>query len=76
MSYKKIFDEEALYKATFILESPYAKLSDLTSSEIKDLAVVWCYYSGKIEGNTYTYCNSHRMACNESPYYKLATLEK
>ena len=61
MSYKKIFDEEALYKATFILESPYAKLSDLTSSEIKDLAVVWCYYSGKIEGNTYTYVETEAL---------------
>lgn len=61
MSYKKIFDEKALYKATFILESPYAKLSDLTSSEIKDLAVVWCYYSGKIEGNTYTYVETEAL---------------
>ena len=52
---KHIFNKEQCQKATFILESPLAKLSELYSSEIKDLAVVWCYYSGRIEGNTYTY---------------------
>lgn len=52
---ESIFNEEQQKKAVFILESPLAKLSELYSNEIKDLAVVWCYYSGKIEGNTYTY---------------------
>lgn len=32
-----------------------APLSDLYSSEIQDLGIVWAYYSGKIEGNTYTF---------------------
>lgn len=58
---KQIFNEEQRRKATFILESPLAKLSELYSNEIKDLAVVWCYYSGKIEGNTYTYVETEAL---------------
>lgn len=58
---KPIFNEEQQKKATFILESPLAKLSELYSNEIKDLAVVWCYYSGKIEGNTYTYVETEAL---------------
>ena len=50
-----IFNKEQQQKASFILDNPCARLSGLLSSEIKDLAVAWCYYSGKIEGNTYTY---------------------
>ena len=38
-----------------------SKLSDLYSNELKDLAVVWCYYSGKIEGNTYTYVETEAL---------------
>ena len=48
-------------KADFIMANKYAKLSLLASSEIKDLAVVWCYYSGKIEGNTYTYVETEAL---------------
>ena len=58
---KPIFNEEQQQKATFILESPLAKLSELYSNEIKDLAVIWCYYSGKIEGNTYTYVETEAL---------------
>ncbi len=58
---KHIFNKEQCQKATFILESPLAKLSELYSSEIKDLAVVWCYYSGRIEGNTYTYVETEAL---------------
>lgn len=36
-------------------------MSDLYSNELKDLAVVWCYYSGKIEGNTYTYAETEAL---------------
>lgn len=43
------------------MESPLSKLSELYSNEIKDLAVVWCYYSGKIEGNTYTYVETEAL---------------
>ena len=48
-------------KAAFILGNPLSKLSDLYSNELKDLAVVWCYYSGKIEGNTYTYVETEAL---------------
>lgn len=58
---KHIFNNEQLDKAEFILESPLSRLSDLYSNEIKDLACVWCYYSGKIEGNTYTYVETEAL---------------
>lgn len=48
-------------KSAIHFESSLAKLSDLRSNEIKDLAVVWCYYSGKIEGNTYTYVETEAL---------------
>ncbi|MFV0553935.1 MAG: Fic family protein [Mangrovibacterium sp.] len=56
-----IFNEEQQQRAAFIIESPLAKLSELYSSELRDLAVVWCYYSGKIEGNTYTYVETEAL---------------
>ena len=56
-----IFNKEQQEKAQFILNHPLAKLSDLRSNEIKDLAIVWCYYSGKIEGNTYTYVETEAL---------------
>lgn len=58
---KPIFNEEQKKKASFILENPLSKLSELYSKEIKDLAIVWCYYSGKIEGNTYTYVETEAL---------------
>lgn len=57
----KIFNHEQLKKAEFIINNPCACLSNLYSSEIKDLAVAWCYYSGKIEGNTYTYVETEAL---------------
>lgn len=56
-----IFNKEQQKKAQFIIENPCAKLSALFSSEIKELAVAWCYYSGKIEGNTYTYVETEAL---------------
>lgn len=56
-----IFNDIQKKKADFIITNKHAKLSSLTSSEIKDLAVVWCYYSGKIEGNTYTYVETEAL---------------
>lgn len=50
-----IFNDRQLKKAEFIMDNPCARLSGLLSNEIQDLGVAWCYYSGKIEGNTYTY---------------------
>ena len=58
---KHIFNEEQLKRAENILANPLAKLSSLSSSELRDLAVVWCYYSGKIEGNTYTYVETETL---------------
>ena len=56
-----VFNDEQRKKAIFILESPLAKLSEHYSAEITDLAVLWCYYSGKIEGNTYTYVETEAL---------------
>jgi hypothetical protein len=56
-----IFSKIQKQKADFIRKNKHAKLSSLISSEIKDLAVVWCYYSGKIEGNTYTYVETEAL---------------
>lgn len=58
---KHIFNEEQLNRAENVLANPLAKLSSLSSSELRDLAVVWCYYSGKIEGNTYTYVETETL---------------
>ena len=58
---EQIFNKQQQEKAQFIINHPLAKLSDLRSNEIKDLAVVWCYYSGKIEGNTYTYVETEAL---------------
>ena len=58
---KHIYNEEQLKRAEDILANPLAKLSSLSSSELRDLAVVWCYYSGKIEGNTYTYVETETL---------------
>lgn len=57
----KIFNLSQLKKSEKILSSPYSKLSDLKSSDIRELAVAWCYYSGKIEGNTYTYVETEAL---------------
>lgn len=56
-----IFNDKQLEKAVFIVDNPVARLSDLSSSDIKELSVVWCYYSGKIEGNTYTYVETEAL---------------
>ncbi|MDH6310494.1 Fic family protein [Dysgonomonas sp. PFB1-18] len=61
MGTKPIFNDIQLKKSAFILKNKYAKLSALSSGEIKNLAVVWCYYSGKIEGNTYTYVETEAL---------------
>lgn len=58
---KHIFNEAQLKKAEEILKNPLSKLSSLSSSELRNLAVVWCYYSGKIEGNTYTYVETETL---------------
>ena len=56
-----IFDKRQKEKAELILKSKESRLEDLTSSDLRNLAVVWCYYSGKIEGNTYTYVETEAL---------------
>ena len=51
---KSIFTEQQQSKARFIEDNPCAKISGLISNDIRSLVTAWCYYSGKIEGNTYT----------------------
>lgn len=65
MSELHIFNDIQLKKADFIQKNKYAKLSGLNSSELKNLAVVWCYYSGKIEGNTYTYVETEALLIDD-----------
>lgn len=57
----KIFNPAQRSKADFILGSPLAKLSSLESKEIRILCCAWSYYSGKIEGNTYTYAETEAL---------------
>jgi Fic family protein len=56
-----IFNDAHKLKAHRILENPLSRISSLSSSEIRDLCCVWCYYSGKIEGNTYTYVETEAL---------------
>ena len=56
-----IFNKRQQEKAELILKSQASRLNDLTSSDLRNLAVVWCYYSGKIEGNTYTYVETEAL---------------
>lgn len=58
----KIFTEEQRIRAEQILQkNEIMPLSKLYSSEIQNLAVEWSYYSGKIEGNTYTYVETETL---------------
>ncbi len=57
----KIFNKEQQEKANFIMKNEFAKFSELSSKEIRELAVIWSYYSGKIEGNTYTYIETDTL---------------
>jgi Fic family protein len=56
-----IFNDIQKQKAQQILENPLARIASLSSGEIRDLCCVWCYYSGKIEGNTYTYVETEAL---------------
>jgi Fic family protein len=56
-----IFNDIQKQKAQQILENPLASIASLSSGEIRDLCCVWCYYSGKIEGNTYTYVETEAL---------------
>lgn len=56
-----LFNQEQRRKADFILASPIARLSDLDSKGIRHLCCAWSFYSGKIEGNTYTYAETEAL---------------
>ena len=58
---KHIFNQEQQNKAAFICSNPIARLSELYRSEVENLAIIWCYYSGKIEGNSYTYVETETL---------------
>lgn len=58
---KHIFNEEQQDKAAFICSNPLARISELYQSEVKELAVVWSFYSGKIEGNSYNYVEAETL---------------
>lgn len=58
---KTLFTEEQQRKSDFILDCEYSQLSSLAHSEIQDLGCAWCYYSGKVEGNTYTYVETESL---------------
>ena len=61
---KHIFNEEQQNKAAFICSNSIARLSELYRSEVENLAIIWCYYSGKIEGNSYTYVETEALLKN------------
>lgn len=56
-----IFNSQQRELSNKILNSEYSKLVDLNTKDIKELAIVWCYYSAKIEGNTYTYVETEAL---------------
>lgn len=59
---QSIFNDKQKEKAQVILENNHLMpLSELYSSEVQNLAVEWSYYSGKIEGNTYTYVETETL---------------
>ena len=59
---KSIFNDYQKKLSDIILENnSISPLSDLYSNEIKELAVIWSYYSGKIEGNTYSFVETETL---------------
>lgn len=59
---ESIFTLEQQKFSDFLLEKNHIMpLSELYSSHIQNLAVEWSYYSGKIEGNTYTFVQTEML---------------
>ena len=57
-----IFNDYQKKLSDIILENnTVSPLSDLYSKEVKELAVIWSYYSGKIEGNTYSFVETETL---------------
>ena len=51
---KIVSDTDLFSKVERILSDTDSMLSSLSGKELQNLACCWCYYSGRIEGNTYT----------------------
>ena len=59
---KSIFTSEQEKLADIILENNHiSPLNELYSKEIKELALIWSYYSGRIEGNTYSFVETETL---------------
>lgn len=58
---KLILNAEQQRKIDFIQESPYSDFSSLLDFQIKDLAIYWSFYSGKIEGNTFSFVETETL---------------
>ncbi|MDO4728846.1 MAG: Fic family protein, partial [Bacteroidota bacterium] len=57
-----IFNNEQRQLADIILKNNHIMpLSKLYSSHVQNLAIEWSYYSGKIEGNTYTFVQTEML---------------
>lgn len=56
-----ILTPEQVRKLDFIKTSPSADFSTLLHFELKELAVYWSFYSGKIEGNTYSFVETESL---------------
>lgn len=57
-----IFTERQEKLANFLLENnDIMPLSELYSTEVKQVAIAWAFYSGKIEGNTYTFLETEAL---------------
>ena len=59
------FTKEQETRLKQITESPYLTISDYTSSEIRQLAAAYSFYSGKIEGNTYDYVDTESLLLDD-----------
>ena len=55
-----IFTDNQLRKAEQILQSPLSKLSDLTSSDIRNLAVVWSIIQERLK-EIHTHTSKQRL---------------
>lgn len=52
---KEIFNTKLQFeKAQFVLNNDQVRLSKMQNFKLQDIAIQWSYYSGKIEGSTYS----------------------
>lgn len=61
MNIIKIFSDDQHRLALSIMGNERAQMKSLSRPEIKELACVWSYYSGKIEGCTYSYAETEGL---------------